>query len=57
MLSIFDEILHRLVNIATNRAIPPPDATDTALVTVLFLVMVAAVHVALTMRDVLPELA
>ncbi|KFJ90102.1 hypothetical protein JF55_21315 [Pseudomonas sp. 1-7] len=57
MLSIFDEILHRLVNIATNRSITSQDAADTTLCTVLPLVVVATVYATLAASKVLPQLA
>lgn len=54
MLSIFDEILHRPEDIGPNCLVTPLDATDTALVTVLFFIVVATTHVAQAMSDVLP---
>ena len=39
------------------RLIIPLDMADTALVTIPFLVMVAAMGIALTTRDLLPQLA
>lgn len=57
MLSIFDEILYCLVHMAPNCSITPQDAADITPVSVSLLIVVAAVDVALAMRDVLPQLA
>lgn len=57
MLSVFDEILQRLVHIGSARSVAPQDEADTTLIAIPLLVMVTAVRVALTMRDVLPEFA
>lgn len=57
MLSIFDEILHGPMHVGPNCSITPQNAADTTPVFVLFLIVVAAVDVALTIRDVLPQLA
>lgn len=57
VLTILDQILHCLVYMSPFRMILPLDQTDAALVTVPFLVMVAAVGIALTMSDLLPQLA
>ena len=54
MLSIFDEILHYLVDMTPSRPITPLDATDTTLVSVLFLVVVTAVRIAQATGDVFP---
>lgn len=45
------------MDMASNCSITPLNAADTALVPVQLLIVVAAVHVALAMRDVFPQLA
>ena len=57
VLSIFDEVRHHHVNIAPNCLITPLDATDATLVSVLFLIVVAAMRIALTTGDVFPQVA
>lgn len=56
MLRILDEVPHSLVHMTSNRPITPLDAADTTLARVSLLVMVAAVRVTLTPRDILPQL-
>ena len=58
VLIIFDEVFHHLVNMAPNSSVIPLDAADTTLVSIsLVAVVITAVRVALTARDLFPQFA
>ena len=55
VLGIFDEILHCPVDMRSSRLLLPPNMAQSALITISSLVMIAALHVALTTRNVFPQ--
>lgn len=57
MLVVLDQILHREVRISPDRLILPLDKADSTPIAISLLVMIAAVGIALTTRDLLPQLA
>lgn len=57
MLTILDQVLHRLVYMGPSRLFLPLDQADAALVTIPFLVVVAAMGIALTTCAPLPQFA
>ena len=55
LLGVLDQVAHRVVDMGTDISITPQDHTDTTLVSVLFLVVVAAIEVALPPSDAFPQ--
>ncbi len=57
VLIIFGEVFHHLVNMAPNSSVIPLDAADTTLVSLSLLLVITAVRVALTARNLFPQFA